>query len=107
MVQKVPSEQSDRFEEVGLLVQGDNHFVVRGPRPDREQALALVRHWSIIRIGSTTPANLTAWRISNREFRENLRWAVAVPGQGVRNPAVLQLLEELAARGVALEEYSA
>ena len=106
-MQKLPDEQSSLSEEVGLLVHGDNHFVVRGPRPHREQALALARHWSIIRIGSATPAHLAAWHISNREFRENLRWAVAVEAEGVRNPAVIQLLEELAARGVALEEYSA
>ena len=94
-------------EDVGLLVHGDNHFIVRGPRPTREQALALASGWSLIRIGSTTPAHLAAWRISNREFRENLRWAVAVPGEGVRNPAVIELIEELVARGVQLEDYSA
>jgi hypothetical protein len=29
---------------VGIFVHGDNHFIVRGPLPDREIALALVRH---------------------------------------------------------------
>jgi hypothetical protein len=33
---------------VGILVHGDNHFIVRGPLPDREGALALVRHWSLM-----------------------------------------------------------
>ena len=33
---------------VGILVYGDNHFIVRGPPPDGEVALALVRHWSLI-----------------------------------------------------------
>ena len=106
-MQNVPDERSRCNEEVGLLVHGENHFIVRGPRPTREQALALARNWSIIRIGSATPAHLIAWRISNREFRENLRWAVAVPGEGVRNPAVIKLIAELATRGVQLEEYSA
>jgi hypothetical protein len=43
---------------VGILVHGDNHFIVRGPLPDRATAIALVRHWSLIRIGSTTPPEL-------------------------------------------------
>jgi hypothetical protein len=31
---------------LGILVQGGNHWIVRGPLPNRETALALVRHWS-------------------------------------------------------------
>src|SRR5690242_6333192 len=57
---------------VGILVHGDNHFIVRGPAPDWETALALVRHWSLIRIGANTPAALRSWRISTKEFREDL-----------------------------------
>ena len=85
---------------LGILVHGDNHFVVRGPLPDRETALALARHWSVIRIGSSTPPELSAWRISTREFRESLEWAIVVPGDGETSPAVVQLLNELRARGV-------
>ena len=51
---------------VGILVHGDNHFIVRGPLPDREIALALVRHWSLIQIGATTPPSLDRWGISSR-----------------------------------------
>jgi hypothetical protein len=40
---------------VGILVHGDNHFIVRGPSPNRDVALALVRHWSLIQIGATMP----------------------------------------------------
>ena len=87
---------------VGVLAHGNNHFIVRGPLPDRESALALVRHWSVIQIGATTPAALEPWRISTREFREDLEWAVVVPGDGDTSPAVTQLLEELASRGVAI-----
>jgi hypothetical protein len=87
---------------IGLLVHGDNHFVVRGPRPDRATALALVRHWTIIQIGSTSPPELLPWTISTREFRENLEWAVVVPGEGANTVAVEQLLRELAARGVTI-----
>jgi hypothetical protein len=87
---------------VGILVLGNNHFVVRGPLPDRETSLALARHWSIIQIGRTTPIALERWRISTREFRENLEWAVVVPGEGEITPGVAQLLEELSARGTTV-----
>jgi hypothetical protein len=89
---------------VGILVHGDNHFVVRGPRPDRATALALVRHWSVIRIGAQTPPELAAWRISTREFRENLEWAIAVPAESAISLAVTQLLDELRARGVPIPD---
>ena len=87
---------------VGILVHGDNHFVVRGPFPDRETALALVHHWSIIQIGQPTPAGLQQWQISTREFRENLEWAILVPGEGEVSQAVQQLLNELSARGIPI-----
>jgi hypothetical protein len=85
---------------VGILVVGDNHFIVRGPFPDRETALALARHWSLIQIGQAPPLALQPWSISTREFRENLEWAVVVPGDGEVTPAIAQLLEELSARGI-------
>lgn len=85
---------------VGILVHGDNHFIVRGPLPDREDAAALVRHWSLIQIGASTPPGLDQWHIITREFRENLEWAVVVPGDGDTSPAVRQLLDELSARGI-------
>ena len=89
---------------VGILVHGDNHFIVRGPLPDRATAMALVHHWSLIRIGSTTPPALDAWRISTREFRESLEWAVIVPGEGQASSAVTQLLDELRARGITVHD---
>jgi hypothetical protein len=87
---------------VGILVVGDNHFIVRGPLPDRDTALALARHWSLIQIGQVTPIALQRWSISTREFRENLEWAVTVPGDGEITPAVAQLLAELSARGIMI-----
>jgi DNA-binding PadR family transcriptional regulator len=33
---------------VGILVHGNNHFILSGPVPDEAVALALARHWSII-----------------------------------------------------------
>ena len=91
---------------VGILVHGDNHFIVRGPLPDRATALALVRHWSSIQIGVATPPALHRWSISSREFRENLEWAVSVPAESAISPAVTELLAELAARGIAIQDTS-
>jgi hypothetical protein len=87
---------------VGILVNGDNHFIVRGPLPDRQTALALVRHWSLIQIGQTTPVALQGWQIITREDRGNLEWAVTVPGESAISPAVARLLGELSARGIAI-----
>jgi hypothetical protein len=84
----------------GILVFGDNHFIVSGPLPPPQLACALAQHWSIIQIGATTPPALEGWRIITREFRENLEWAVVIPGGGEISPAVTQLLKELSARGI-------
>jgi hypothetical protein len=91
-------------ETVGILVHGGNHFIVRGAMPDRPTALALVEHWSVIQIGAATPAVLVPWRISSREFRENLSWAVVVPGEGETSSAVAELLDELSARGIMIHD---
>ena len=90
----------------GILVHGDNHFIVRGPLPDRDTALALVRHWSLIQIGGTTPPALDPWHIVTREYRENLEWAVVAPAESTASPAVIQLLSELAARGIVIQQLS-
>ena len=87
---------------LGILVTGSNHFIVEGALPDRDTAIALAQHWSIIQIGQTTPVSLCRWSIVTLAFREDLQWAVVVPGDGERTPAVAQLLAELAARGVAI-----
>jgi hypothetical protein len=92
---------------VGILVDGDNHFIVSGPLPDRETALELVRHWSLIQIGATAPPKLDRWRIVTREFRENLEWAVVMPGARDMSSAVKQLLAELLARGITIHRCRA
>jgi hypothetical protein len=101
------AERTTLVHMVGILVHGDNHFIVRGPLPDRAQAVALSRHWSVIEIGAETPPSLARWSISSQEFRENLEWAVIVPGEGARNPEVTQLLDELSERGVAIHDLGA
>ncbi len=87
----------------GLIVCGDNHFVVRGPRPNPETVRALVRNWSLISIGSATPPELQPWTISTREFREELEWVFVVHSDIEHTVAVTELLLELAARGVVPE----
>jgi hypothetical protein len=86
---------------LGILVHGSNHFIVNGPRPNAEMARALVRQWSLIRIGETNV--IPGWAIQTTAFREDLRWAVEVRNGEPRSPAVDQLLAELNARGVAAE----
>lgn len=88
----------------GILVHGDNHFIVQGPLPNRDIALALVQHWTFIEIGGTTPPSLDHWRIISREFRENLEWAVIVPVEGEMSPSVTALLDELSARGITIHD---
>lgn len=90
---------------VGILVHGDNHFIVRGVQPDPDTALALVRHWSLIQIGARTPIELEPWTISSKEVREDLEWAIVVAGEGQMTPAVAQLLDELAVRGCEIQRF--
>jgi hypothetical protein len=92
---------------VGILVQhGNNHFILSGPVPDDASALALARHWSITQIGEQKSSSFGGWQIRSKEFRENLEWAVVVPGDRAASPGVRQLLEELSVRGVAIRRLS-
>ena len=91
---------------IGILVHGDNHFIVRGPLPSQQRVRELLRHWSIITINATTPPYLEKWKISSKEFRENLEWAVCADGEAAIQPAVAQLLEEMNARGVTIHHVS-
>lgn len=89
---------------LGILVHGDNHFIVRGPLPNCETAYKLTRHWTYIRIGASVPDELKHWEISTKEYRENLEWAVIVPGESSISEAVSRLLEEMKARGVRVHD---
>ncbi len=86
---------------LGILVHGDNHFILRGPVPNELEARELARFWSVIQLGGTADTH-GAWRISTREFREDLQWAVVVAGSLPIQPAVQELLDQLAARGIAI-----
>jgi hypothetical protein len=85
---------------VGILVHGNNHFILSRPSPDEATALALLGHWSIVQIGEAKSSSFWRWQIRPKEFRENLEWAVIVPGDRETSPGVAQLLGELSARGV-------
>jgi hypothetical protein len=87
---------------VGILVHGNNHFILSGPCPNEAAALALARQWSVIQIGEQKPPHFEKWHIREKEFRENLEWAVVVPGDLEPSPAALQLLAELSARGITI-----
>lgn len=93
---------------IGILVSGDNHFIVCGPLPDPAAARELVRHWTVIQIrqhgeaSEPVPPSLRNWIMVTRAFREDLEWAVLVPGDGEVTRAVARLLEELSARGITI-----
>ena len=85
---------------LGILVYGDNHLILRGPRPTLDEARMLARRAGmslVVEIGGTA-ALPEPWRISTREFRENLRWAVVLGPAAERTAAVRQLLDEMMAR---------
>jgi hypothetical protein len=87
---------------VGILVHGNNHFILSGPPPDEAAAVAMARHWSIIQIGDAKSPAFQQWEIRTKEFRENLEWAVVVPGDREASPAVVTLLAEISARGIVI-----
>ena len=89
---------------LGILVHGNNHFILRGPLPARSVAQALAQYWSLIQIDRKMPPALDQWRISSKEYRENLAWAVLVPGEGEISPGVAQLLRELSGRGIFIHD---
>jgi len=90
---------------VGILVHGNDHFILSGPEPNEAEVIALARHWSILQIGVETPLRHEKWEIRTKEFRENLEWAVLARGDGEISSGVAQLLAELSARGVKINDY--
>jgi hypothetical protein len=36
---------------VGILVHGNNHYILSGPWPTAGEAVALARNWSVVQIG--------------------------------------------------------
>ena len=92
---------------VGILVHGNTHYILSGPRPTAGEAVALARNWSVVQIGEAKSQKFEKWEIPNQEFRANLQWAVIVPDERETSPGVLELLAEIAARGVEIQRYLA
>ena len=91
---------------MGILVHGNNHFILSGPEPTEGEAIALARHFSLVRIGNPVPNSFGKWEIRNNVFRENLEWAVIVPGESEISPVISKLLAEVAGRGVVIRACS-
>jgi hypothetical protein len=89
---------------VGILVHGDNHFILSGPLPDDASAIKMARHWSSVQIGGEKSARFLQWEIRTKEFRENLEWAVIVPNESKISEGVVRLLAEISARGIRIRE---
>ena len=87
---------------VGILVHGNNHFILGGPEPTEEEAIRIARGFSVVKIGKPAAHKFESWEIRNKEYRENLQWAVVVPGDGEISLAVSKLLSEVAGRGVVI-----
>ena len=87
---------------VGILAHGNNHFILNGPEPSETEAIGIARHFSVVKVGEPTPNSFEQWEIRNKEFRENLGWAVVVPGDAEVSPGVSKLLGELAERGIVI-----
>ncbi len=87
---------------VGILVHGNNHFILSGPEPSESEAIAIARQFSLVKVGEPVSNVFEKWEIRSKEFRENLEWAVVVPGDAEVSPGVSKLLGELAGRGVVI-----
>jgi hypothetical protein len=90
---------------LGLIVCGDNHFLIRAPQPSAAEARALVRRWTFPSIEDLLGQSLPLppqFQISTREFRENITWALVLSSSEPHSPAVAQLLSELIQRAVSI-----
>jgi hypothetical protein len=75
---------------VGILVHGNNDFILSGPLPEEVAALALVRHSSIVQTGETRSSSFGQWQISRKSFErtwngQSLSRATVRPLQESRN----------------------
>jgi hypothetical protein len=89
---------------IGILAHGNNHFILSGPAPGETEALELVRYWSVVQIGEEKSMAHGKWEIREKEFRENLEWAVVVPGDREISAGVSELLAQLSGRGIVIRK---
>jgi hypothetical protein len=76
-----------------ILAYGDNHYIVRGPLPDGEIALALIRYSSLIQIGTTIPAHLGQWEIITVAERIQEGGACMTREQAVETPGAALVMD--------------
>ena len=92
-------------DPLGIIVFGEDHFLIRGPVPDAQMAAYLVRRWifpSTEDLLGTSPPLPPEWKITSSEFRENIEWAMVLSCPKAHNSSVAELLGELEARGVKI-----
>lgn len=80
---------------LGLIVCGEDHFLIRGVKPDLEMARYLVRRWtfpSVDDVLGLSPPMPSGWRITTKEFREDISWVIVLACSSVVSEAVRQLL---------------
>jgi hypothetical protein len=87
---------------VGILVHGNNHFILSGQEPTEAEAIRVARGFSVVEIGKPVASAFEKWEIRNKEIQENLEWAVVVPADTEITKGVSRLLGELAERGVVI-----
>ena len=91
---------------VGILVHGNNHFILSGAAPSEAQAPALTGHWSLVQIVDRKTTAFGPWEIRGKEFRQNPEWAMMVPGDRHPWKGFAELLAELASRGGRIKKCS-
>jgi len=62
----------------------------------------MAREFNLVKVAKAPVNSFEKWEIRNKEFRENLEWAVVVPADTEMTHGVSQLLGELAERGVVI-----
>jgi len=80
---------------LGLIVCCEDHFLIRGVKPDLEMARYLVRRWtfpSVDDVLGLSPPLPTEWRITTKEFREDISWVIVVACASRVSEAVVGLL---------------
>ncbi len=80
---------------LGLIVYGEDHFLIRGPKPDAAMARYLVRRWifsSIEDLLGTSPPIPANWQITTSEFSESPVSASLKVVHGMMTPSAVRRL---------------
>ena len=80
----------------------EQSFYFAGAATEQSRGAPLADNWRLVQIGEVKPTKFEQWEICFKEYRESLQWAMILPGERETSPAVVELLAELARRGVAI-----